>query len=392
METTTLMLTPALTIPVDDTRPGLPGPLEVLGRRVKRAITGRFNKLATHVAIGRAAAVLDAVGFDWQTFSSPEDIIAKANAVMVIAAHPLVVNHGLPLQWLVGSAATPLGDAELKAIERAIELAEQLGEDWRKWPETVTPGHVVAHELPRLIAKSEAPAPAEPQQKRPSRGQRKALRRQKALARAQAAKPTVAAVPVPTQPQTHESERVVFTPGLVIDKGDVPHVVCTGRRGQCLRLTPVSDAQVGSIGAIKRKLGLRRWDEITEAHLASISFCGECADHILAGGHQAIGEAIKAIAAKIVACETRQAEELAAREAERAYSEYSRLNARLAASEARARSERARQRARLAANGGASGNPSNARPAAYLAKKAAKAEASRDAMHKGPSGGGGKKK
>ncbi len=308
-------------IPHDNTRPGLPGPLEILGRRTLHQLIHRpFNPMQCHVELGCAVTTLEVTGFSLLGLSNAKQVIVKAKAVRTLAADPLVVERQLPLSWLVGVDGKLLGIDGLSAIATAIELAEQIGEDWTKWS-TTTAVNVIVHHLPRLQAlveakaqvKVEAPTPAKTKPKGLSKGARKALRRQKALARAEATQTKPVHVPPPA---TVAEPVVKFVPGKVVTKDGIAHVVCTGRYGNCLKLTPFDNALVAkSLGSVMHALRIRRYSEISVENLPSVSFCADCALAILAAW-QTIPEALANRDRKIAEAERYQAEQKTARDAE----------------------------------------------------------------------------
>jgi hypothetical protein len=242
-------------IPRDTSRPGLPGVLEVLGRRVKRVLgKNGFDPMRQHVELGRAATILERTGFDWRDLRTPAAVIAKAEEVCRATEAKAKADAMADLEAMVTAVAE-----ESAAVPMPLAKVEAT------------------------LAPAAVPSKAKP--KRLGKGACKALRKQKAEARSEAAR---AAKPIHLSPSVPAHEPVVkFTPGLVIQKDGVPHVVCTGQRGQCFKLTPVDKALVAkSITSIMHALGVRRFSEIDEDNLPSISFCPTCAKHILLGGFQ----------------------------------------------------------------------------------------------------------
>ncbi|MBM5789667.1 hypothetical protein FJZ23_01065 [Candidatus Parcubacteria bacterium] len=364
---------------MSDGRPGAyPSSAVVHGRAVLVHFWGRWVGLKTRVGLerlGLLANKLEQGGIDWRQLTSTEEVITRGEEAIQLANHPLIVERGLQLAWLANENGGGTGEAALAAIEEAIQIAEKLGEDWRSWPSAMTTGQVIAHELPRLVAK------AKMKPKRPSKGQRAHLRREKALARERAEAEKRASSNQIAPPAATE-EPLKFSPGSILRVNGLLHIVCTGKGGKCYALVPFAEARVGSIGSVRRLLNLRRYDMIDQFELASVSLCRACADHLLPNGSQTISEAEADRDRVIALIETRQEEERLARErAEADRHEALRLTA--------FRTEQARTRARRAASGGAFGDPAKPkRPPEYMTRKTEKAEASRAAQHKGPSGGG----
>lgn len=371
-----------------------PNSATVLGRKVLMHHHGRWVGVSgCQQTIGLAARMLELIGFDWRNISSPEDVVAKAEAIRTLAAQPIVVEHGLPIKWLVGVDGDLLGIDGLSAIAQAIELAERVNEDWRQWIYTTTAVDVLVRELPRLQTKAEAKT----ERKALPKGVRKAIARAKSngdwdevrrlggiipahvlearkAAELAKAKPAALTLAIPTKAETTHAiaPPEPLKPGTVIDKDGVPHVVCTGRHGSCLALVPVDKALVAkSLGSVMHALGIRRYEDLNEGNLMKISFCETCGPHILLGGCQTVPVALEAKARKIAEAEAYQAKLAAEREAAHRAEEFR------------------REKLKRVRNNGAFGNPSNPRPAKYLAKKAAKAARSRAEMVKGATGGGG---
>jgi len=189
-------------IPKDDSRPGLPGDLEVLGRVVERHFDGSINFLASHVELGHAASIIETAGKNWKACDS-------------------------------------------------LEAVEALAED--------------------------------------------------------------ILTPKPVEPAVLEPE-IRFTPGLVIEKDGISHVVCPGKFGQCLRLVPVTEARVAlMVGTFMRALGAKRLEDVTLKGLLQKSFCPKCAETVLPLGSQTVPEAMALVEKTIVdanaAEEAKKAEE-----------------------------------------------------------------------------------
>lgn len=282
--------------------------------------------------IGLAAETIVKAGFDWQAATSPEDVVALAEAVRDLAAQPLVVERQLPLSWLVDSHGSLLGVTSLSAISQAIELAELIDEDWRTLVRSTTAVNVILNELPRLQAKADAmttqtvgnPAPApvvaiETKIEAPAPIKAPTI----TVAVQPVAKPTPAAPSnTSTEPRLHGKARVEQRrreaearkanatppkPGEVFKKKGEELVICTGSR--CLRTFPFAEARVAkSIKSVQHALGARRFDQITESNLPFVCLCPDCADRILKSGHQSIAEAIVARDEAIRAAEQWQAE------------------------------------------------------------------------------------
>ena len=75
-------MAPGQMIPQDDSKPGLPGELEILGRAVERHFDGSINFLAGHVELGRAAFIIDTAGQDWKKCKSIEDVEVMAKSII----------------------------------------------------------------------------------------------------------------------------------------------------------------------------------------------------------------------------------------------------------------------------------------------------------------------
>ena len=287
-------------------------PDALLGRKVLKEIYGNWVGVAApggHEALGRAL-------------------------------RPLVEEYSLPMWWLVDSEGNCLGIADLAAVQTACELAQRAGEDYFFWPDNATSTDIINVELPRLYAKVQAQLAAAPVAPIMTIGteaiggsapaetlptwwtalspvtQAAAINLGKAIMRGIMLAPAVMEASAPkstrvlaieaTCPDPHGNVR--FTPGLVVRaplmrngetmKVDgktamVVQVCCTGKRGKCLRLTPVGEARVAiSLGSLGQTLRVRRIEEMTESRMLNVSLCDRCANELLPGGHQSVAEAL----------------------------------------------------------------------------------------------------
>jgi len=214
-------------IPKDDSRPGLPGDLEVLGRVVERHFEGSINFLASHVELGRAVHIIEVAGRNWKDCSSIEAVEIMAKEIV-----------------------SPKTEANPFPAPKV---------------ETPKPKKVKVHKA------ETKPATATPAQKLE-----------------------------PVADPVFEPE-IRFTPGLVIAKDGVDHVVCPGKFGQCLRLTPVSEARVAIVlNTIMRALGGKRLEDVKVDNLLPKSFCPKCAKTVLPLGSQTVPEAMALVEKTIV--------------------------------------------------------------------------------------------
>jgi hypothetical protein len=205
-------------IPQDDSRPGLPGELEELGRVVERHFEGSINFLASHVELGRAMHIIEVTGQNWRDCSSIEAVEIMAKEIV-----------------------SPKTEANPSPAPKV---------------ETPKPAKVKVHKAETKKAPA-APAPA---------------------------------------PEPVLEPEVRFTPGLVIAKDGVDHVVCQGKFGQCLRLVPMNEARVAVVfSTIMRAIGVKRLEEVTVHGLLQKSFCPKCAQTVLPLGSQTVPEAMAAI-------------------------------------------------------------------------------------------------
>lgn len=198
----------------DDSKPGLPGDLEILGRQVERHFEGSINFLASHVELGRAAFLIEKAGKDWKACESIEDVEKMAEAIID-------------------------GDRKVETNPSTAPKTE------------VKPTKV--NKTPKVETK---PAPVE---------------------------------------SSLEPE-IRFTPGLVLEKDGISHVVCPGKHGMCLRLVPVTEARVAvTFNTIMRALDVKRLEDVTINGLLQKSFCPKCAETVLPLGSQTVPEAMAAI-------------------------------------------------------------------------------------------------
>lgn len=392
MQTHTNPTTPATHLDAEIERITSDGKVELypstaakLGRKFLIHLHGKWVGIRVtvpHAEIGVGVFTLEHFGVDWHDLSTPEQVVARAEAIRGLAANPLVTERQLPLSWLVDVSGETMGVNGLSAVASAIELAETLDEDWSTWPQRYSATAIVTIILPALQAQADekqaleiealaatevkieaAPAPVETKapyakvELEPTAHQRlfgkarKEQRRLEAIARNGAPKAT----PAPAKPEAPK-------PGTLVLVNGVEHAVCTGKHGACGLLVPMSELRVpASIGWARNAIGNIlerpvRFEELTPELLALVGFCPEDAARALKSGHQSVTEALVARDSRLAEIEGRRTEEKAKLEAEAAQKK-AKADAQKAEADRKREADRVkRERARRAANGGAFGS------------------------------------
>jgi hypothetical protein len=141
-------------IPENDSRPGLPGKIEVLGRKAQKYFTGKINFKESHFAKGVAVSLCIQAGQDWTKLGNISALKNRGDELRLFAeASVIAASTGLPVEWLVKGTESVEG---LRMIKKAVELARKVNRNHMFWSSVMTPSQVIDQEMNVLLALEDA--------------------------------------------------------------------------------------------------------------------------------------------------------------------------------------------------------------------------------------------
>lgn len=155
----TVFETPTLTgmqlsVPENDSRPGVPGQIEILGRKAQKFFTGKINFQESHFHQGVYVSLCMQAGLDWTKCSNLTELKKRGNELRLVAeASVVAASTGLPIEWLIKGTGSVEG---LRMIKKAVELARKVGRNHMFWSNVMTVDQVIDEEMNVLLALEDA--------------------------------------------------------------------------------------------------------------------------------------------------------------------------------------------------------------------------------------------